>query len=258
MEQDNLKQKRTVVTAFFDLDRGNWEYYFRDTVEYFRNAKKNLSLDENFIIFIETKYQYLVKNFRENFKNKTHIIVISKEELPKYSLREKIKNIMVSDEFKLGITCPIVPEMWNPDYDIITWSKTDLLRKAIKIDPFLSTHFCWLDFGIGDYAQIENFPKKFSNKIKLLCRSFPLEEDLNRVVMCKSQQNRFAAGFVTGSKDLLLWFADQVDEEITKCMNLWVVDCEQTMWSNVYLQNKDKFELYFGDWDRIITGYQIF
>lgn len=248
-------QNKTIVTGFFNLKRDEWPTFTRKLNHYLNNSKRNLSLNENMVIFIEDELLDFVKECRKNFLNKTHIIVIKKEELPKYKLRNKIKNIMESDTFKKDLVSPTVPEMWNPDYVITIWSKTDMVYRAIKENPFKSTHFCWLDFGIGDYCNIKMFPKKFKNKIKILCRSMPRESDLDRVKMSKSHTNRFAGGFFTGEKNYMLYFIKEVDNEINKFLELNVVDCEQTMFSNVYLQNKNIFELYYGDWKDIITGY---
>lgn len=244
-------QNNTIVTGFFDIGRDKWPKYNRKLAVYLSNALRNLELDVNMVIFIESKLEYYVKKCREIYPNKTHIVVMKLEDLPKYQLRDKIKNIMDSDDFKNGIKCPNVPEMWNPDYNIVVWSKIDLLQKAIEINPFHSTHFGWLDFGIGDYCRIENLSKVFPDKIRILCRSQPQVSDLDRVKMCKSHTNRFAAGFFTGEKNYLLYFIHLVNQEIDKCLELNVVDCEQTMFSNVYLQYKDLFELYYGDWSNI-------
>ncbi|AYV85787.1 MAG: hypothetical protein Satyrvirus41_2 [Satyrvirus sp.] len=249
------KQNKTIVTAFFDIGRDKWNRHVRTLSEYLNDAVKNLSLDENMVIFIEEPLANFVKEHRKDFPNKTHIIVIKKENLPKYYLRNKIKEIMDSPEFKKDLADPTIPEMWNPDYVLIMWSKTDLIEKAIDLDPFRSTHFCWLDFGMRDYSQTIKFPKIFNDKIKFLCRSMPEESDLDRIKMCKSHINRFAGTFFTGRKDYMLDFIKEVDKEIERCIKLNVVDNDQTIFSNVFLQNKNKFDLYFGDWHHLITRY---
>ena len=250
-----MNAQRTIVTGFFNIGRDKWSHFSRGMTEYLAHAQRNMGLNENMIIFIEEDMLSTVKMYREKMMHRTHIIVMKMEDLPKYSLKDRIKQIMESSEFQDGLACPSVPEVWNPNYVILMWSKIDLLYQAMELDPFASTHFCWLDFGIGDYAKIEQFPMKFNDKIKVLCRSVPQDSDLDRVRMCKSHRNRFAGGFITGRRDYLLGFILAVDQEMNKCLNLNVVDCDQTMYSNVYLQNKDKFDLYFGDWDCIITGY---
>ena len=243
----------TIVTGFFNINREYWSCYNRSLESYLENAKTNLTLNYNMIIFIEKELEEFVKKHRS--LDNTYIIVMEKEALPKYQLRDKIKGIMQSPEFKQGITCPTVPEMWNPDFIIIMWSKVDFLREAIKLNPFNSSHFCWLDFGLGDYANIHRFPTKIDDKVKILCRSIPQESDLNRVIMAKSHRNRFAGGFITGNKEYLSEFIVEVEKEFTRFLDLNVVDCDQTIYSNVYLQNKHLFELYYGDWNDIITGY---
>lgn len=248
-------QNRTIVTGFFDLQRDKWPVFYRSLSRYFDNGKKNLSINENMIIFIENKFFDFVKKAREDFPDKTHIIIIDKKNLPKYKLYDRIKNIMTSPEFRNGIVDPTVPEMWNPEYNIIMWSKVDMVKIAIKINLFKSTHFCWLDFGLGDYAEVKDFPAKFHDPVRILCRSEPEKTDLDRVKMCKSHTNRFTGGFFTGRYDYMLQFIEAVDKEIETCMDLGVVDCDQTMFSNVYLQKKDIFEIYYGEWRDVFTKY---
>lgn len=252
---NNYYHHRTIVTGFFDIGRDKWNMFSRGIDTYLCNAKRNLSINENMIIFIDEKFIETVNEYRASHMNKTLIIPMKKENLPKYILKSKIDKIMQDENFKKDILFPNVPEMCVAEYNIIMWSKVDLLWKAIELNPFESTHFCWLDFGLGEYANIDRFPSVFHDKIRLLCRSMPEASDLNRIVMCKSHKNRFAGGFITGRIDYLVGFILSVNEEIQKCLDLNVVDCDQTMYSNVYLQNKDKFDLYFGDWDSIIVGY---
>lgn len=73
--------------------------------------------------------------------------------------------------------------------------------------------------------------------------------------MAKSHTNRFAGGFFTGRKDYMLKFIELVDNEINEFLKLNVVDYDQTMFSNVYLRNKDMFILYYGDWYDILINY---
>ena len=250
-----MKQNKTLVMGFFDIGRSKWPSFQRSLEQYLQNGKRNMSLNESMVIFIEPKFLDFVKESRKKFAKKTLVIPIRLEDLPKYKLLPKIKQIMDSRQFKQGIKDPTVPEMWNPSYVLVMWSKTDLLHKAIKMNPFGSTHFAWLDFGMPDFSQLNAFPTKFSPKVKFLCRTEPQKEDLDRVKMCKSQTNRFAGGFFSGRYDYLLDLVKRFDHETNICLSLNVVDSDQTIFSNVYLQAKHIFELYTGDWGQIFTNY---
>ncbi len=248
-------QNKTIITAFFDLKRETWPCFKRDKNVYLTNAKINLSLNENMIIFIENQYVDFVTDIRKDLLDKTRIIITSIDQLPKYKLYDKVKKIMYSEEYRKGLVLQKAPETWNPNYNIVIWSKTDLVSEAIKINPFESTHFAWLDFGLSEPNIHQLLPDQFDNKIKLMCRKIPERSDLDRIKMCKSHKNRFAAGFVTASLENWLWFSQEADREIDICIDLGVVDGEQTMYSNVYLQYPEKFKLYYGEWENVISAY---
>lgn len=257
---DPSNQKRTVVTGFFNINRESWKDHGRSLKEYYERAKPNMALNENMVIFVEPNSVDFVSQERTKagLMNKTVIVPMRLEDLPKYALRDKIKSIQESPEFKKGQAAPATPEMCNPDYLIVIWSKTDLVKMAIERADFGSSHYGWMDFGLAKSYRGDLIPKvRFSDKIKILCNSLPQESDLNRAVMAKSHTNRFAACFFTGSSCQFLKFIEGVDKEIDEFLRLNVVDCEQTMYSNVFLLHKDWFDLIFGYWEETVSGHLV-
>jgi len=250
-----MQSQRTIVSAYFDLGREKWKHFARPLNEYVENFKKNMTIDENMVLFIEPNMVDFVTEHRKGLEHKTKIIITNLDYLPKYQIRKRIAAIQESPEFKNGLAFPSAPELWHPDYVIISWSKIDLVSRAIEDNYFDSTYFAWMDFGMPDFGQVKSFPKVFHEKIRVLCRRKPQPTDLNRVAMCKSHTNRFASGFITGSVNYWRSFITLAENEMDLCLDLGVVDCDQTMYSNVYLQYPALFELYYGDWTDIIHKY---
>ncbi len=249
----------TVVTAFFNIKRNDWNSYSRSVDEYFNNATNMLSINDYIIIFTEPEYEERVKEIMKNRIYK--LVIMDTSQLYWYPYYNTIENIMNSPDFKNGLKNPICPEVCKPLYDIIMYSKTKLVKQAIEMNPFNSTHFVWLDFGVHqhmfrpDMKNKKLLPFGVYDKIRFLCRDIPTEKDLNISQFFKSNENRFAGTMFTGSKNNLLLFDKYLEEDILEAFNKNVVDCDQSFFSNVYVKHSELFELYFGDWAQLITNY---
>lgn len=252
----------TLVTGFFDINRSKWKTFSRPQDEYFTNAKRVLSLAHPMVIFIDSKYFDFVREHRKQYDEKYTIVVdYNFNDLKYYQLRNDIKEIMESEDFKQGLVDPIVPEVWNPDYNVVIWSKLDLIMNSINLNPFNSTHYGWIDFGLHKHCLSEQFinnqlvKSPIEDKIRLLCRSKPETSDLNIIKFFKSHCNRFAGGFMTGSINNFKIFYEEQDKLIKEAMLLNVVDCEQSLHAVIYLRHPELFSLYFGDWKNLTDKY---
>jgi len=251
----------TIITAFFDIGRDKWSHYTRSVDKYLHNAKRMLSLQDDMIIFIEHKFIDFVKQVRKNIKNKTTIIPLNIQDLYWYQYLNQIQTIMDSSEFKNNLINPKCPEVSNPLYDIIMFSKTMLINLAILNNLSNHEHYVWLDFGIHDNMLKDNmlntklFNKGIGDKIKFLCREYPKSSDLNLHSFFKSNTNRFAGTMFSGHKNYLVKFNELLHTDIINALNNNIIDCDQNFFSNVYIKNPDMFDLYFGDWSELITNY---
>ena len=249
----------TVVSAFFNIKRNDWNSYSRSVDEYFKNATNMLTINDFIVVFTEPEYETRVK---EIMKNKVYkLIIMDIKDLYWYKYYSTIENIMNSDIFKNGLKNTTCPEVCKPLYDIIMYSKTKLVKQVIEINPFNTTHFVWLDFGVHQHMfrpEMKNkklLPFGVDDKVRFLCRDIPTEKDLHLNTFFKSNENRFAGTMFTGNKDNLLLFDKYLEEDILEAFNKGVVDCDQSFFSNVYLKHPTLFSLYFGDWAQLITNY---
>jgi protein YibB len=254
------KYTHTIVTTFFDIGRDKWEKYGRTVDKYLENAKRMMSLKNNMVIYIQNKFVDFVKKNRKG--NPTVIIPIEIEELPAFVYFNRIKSVMESIEFKNGLKEPSCPEVNNPFYDVIMFSKLPLIIDAIDQQYFPNTtRWIWMDFGIHEHmlqSQFLNkylFDKEIPEEIKILCRSIPQLDDLNLQTFFKSQTNRLAGTCFSGSEKNMRLFDKYAREEINNALSNNVVDCDQSFFNIVYLKHQEIFKLYYGDWEQIFTNY---
>lgn len=259
----------TVVTALYNIDRENW-FYKRPWREYLSYFENTLSLRCKFVIFVDSDLIDFVINIRKKFDPElkyTNIIEKKFNEFPKYYLKERIKNIMESSDFKYGLNDPNPPEYNKPDYIILIHSKMFLVEEAINYNFYNTDYFMWLDGGIRhkkfrneDIGRLYPNPEKIKdiNGIRILCRIPPKESDLNIKQFYKLHQNRFGAGVIVGHKDKIKRFNNKMDEIFTEALDNNLIDSEQSMHAVCYLRNRELFELIYNeDWYYHFDYYKI-
>ncbi len=236
----------TIVTAFFDLSRENWPWYARTIGNYLEYGHRVCSLDDPMVIYTEPKFVGLIEKYREKYKNKTKIIPIHLEQLPAYSCKEQIQQIMSDPQYQTGLLHPEGPEYREPLYDVLMWSKIPFVVKTIEDNPFQTSHFVWLDFGIRVKVLRQQWLNKplFSHipdKIKLLCRSYPTSADLEIEKFYKSHLNRLAGTVITGSADSFKRFNAYFTHEVQIALNKGLVDSDQSLFTVIFLKHPELF-----------------
>jgi protein YibB len=252
----------TLVTGFWDINRQNWDHYSRSTTMYLQNAQRVLTINHPLIVFIQPDLVDWVKKNRAKYLDYTVVVPLEVTELPYYNLIDKIKSIMDSDEYKSGLADGKVPEVCNPLYDVLIWSKLPLIIRAISMNPFKSSHFGWIDFGfhlhgLKDYYLNTQILYNTPNKIRILTIMKPKEEDLNIKEFFKSHKVSLLAALLTGSIKNLIIFNKMADQVIREAISLNVVDSEQSIYAICYLKNPSLFDLYYGSYEDVINKYNV-
>ena len=226
---------------------------------YLNNGKKVLSVTNNMVIFIDPKFETFVKEQRKGKESNTLIIPMEFDELYMNKF-PKLKDIINDDNWKNLINSdnPIT----NIKYITITLSKLSLVKKAIELNPFNSTHFCWLDYGCSFIP--DNFVNKqiFNNipdKIKFLKLSnFPknipyyYEDRLN---WYKFLFQKIGGTVFTGSIEYFKLFNTEFENEVKYCLDNNTIAQEESIFYTVTVKNPDLFTFYEGYWHEIISKY---
>lgn len=143
----------TIVTAFFDIGRGNWtsdrgfSMHLERTTETYMQYFKNLSeLDNDMIIFTSSDLKPQIEKIREGKRT----IVISIDINDKFKhIKKRIEKIQNDSEFKnkLETRQLINPEYWSSDYVLVCNLKTYFVNKSIRLGLVNTDRVAWVDFG---------------------------------------------------------------------------------------------------------------
>jgi len=243
----------TFVSAFIANANNRYD---RTTENYIEYGKKFMSIPINKIIFFDVK---LITSLPKSYFNTNTIIIpFKKEDNYLYNFKENIT------QFHLNTT---YPEKDTLDYMLTICNKTERVREAIKLNPFQSDQFIWIDFGINHlfknntYEQFANAIIGMQNKIYKNVAIAGIWHPSLYNMMCKNIYKEvlwfFAGGVFGGNSESLIKFADLTKEKCMKIIEekqsiMWEVN----VWFLVYLENPDLITHYTCNHDtRIITHY---
>jgi len=136
-----MKNDFVIVSALFNIKREGmdgrkWESY----LEWFDIT---LKLKCPMILFVSEDVESFIRERRPD----AHIIVEETEEIPYWGLKDKLDEIISSEDYRDKIQDPDRIECQHSEYSIIQYSKFKWLQRAIDADPFDSKYFFWLDAG---------------------------------------------------------------------------------------------------------------
>lgn len=148
----------TIVTAFFDIGRGNWttpvngreipHYIPRTTDTYFNYFRNLAKVKNDMVIFCDKGHVDLVRNIRNTNApgSKTTIFDVDFNETVK-DLKAVIEMVQSNPAYVNLMIDPHMPEYWNADYVLVNLMKTDFVLHAYAQQAIKTDLVAWLDFG---------------------------------------------------------------------------------------------------------------
>lgn len=249
----------TIVTALYDIGRGQWNNIFKRThdeyLSYFSNI---LSLDCNMVIFIDENDYDIVATFRKKIdpELKNTVIKVQKfKDLEAYkNFYTKCKDVMNGSHFLKTRMESHTPEMNIPEYNIINFNKVSFLEESILSNDFNSDYFMWIDAGFyhnrfpkeylfKEYPNKQKITSLNDNKIHFLALSEKIE-----LSSYLDPRVSIAGSMFAGKKMPLLEFKKLCFETIDDFLNDSVINDDQAIYSYVYKKNPQLFSFYFGNW----------
>jgi protein YibB len=255
-----MKSDITIVTAFFDIGRENWEGFERSSDMYIDRFKHLTKLNNKIIVYTSPD---LVEKIQAVSKYITVIPYNFLEET--LALRKTIKDIQSSDQFTKKLTGRIRknPESWSPEYVAVTSLKAFFVSKAIS-DGHVDTELVsWIDFGycrnektVPTTSWSYNFD---SSKIHMLV--------MNEINTKRPMGDIIYSGdvYVQGcqviaGKHLWPWLEESMKNSLDNLMHQGLVDDDQGLFLMSYLKNPNRFILRYNkssDWFIIFKEYNI-
>ena len=247
----------TVVTAFYNIRKmeNDPEYTLRRNIDEYLDFAKLIK--QPLIIFIddECDVEFICDFIKVNRSNKTYIYKLSFKGTYFYPYLERITELRES----------YIIENRNyhhesPYYIILNNNKFDFMEKAIELNIFNSSHFVWIDFGINHVAQnceeFDNWVYKIPDKIKQMCLNPYLEGDgTSDKQFFKFIYHHTSGGLFSGNIENMKKYIDFFKKKVDVIYNDDWYQIDEAIMTMVQRENLDLFDLYYGDYQGIISNY---
>jgi protein YibB len=293
-EEQYEKQEReiTLVTAFLDIGRDNWENndFKRTTNFYINSFLTYLNYPYKMVCYIDEKYfEHVYKVYKKSPYQNKQFIPIHREWLDQnihaWRQIEKDRNILNDPNFKkflkgrLEFMYPegipeeneqrtyLCPENIYPEYNVINHSKIDFISHAIK-NGFINTYYtAWSDFGYfstyhkdGESLPTETIDtnKLDPNKITICLRREIIEDDKDMFFTLLFAYELFIGAFYAGPTHIMEGFKDIYHDCVEELYRNGISDDDQHVYIRCYMKNPDIFNLsiHRGDWPKALTYFQ--
>ena len=243
----------TIVTMFYNI-RG------KESKDTNRTIEKYFELAKTFIL--QLPYPLIV--FTDDDKC-IDLVVKERTEKETYICKTLIENTYFYKDLdrltELQNKFNIINRNPNKDttlYIILTNNKVHFIENAIQLNPFKSSHFVWMDFGINHVAlnteQFDKWIHHVPNKIKQLCIN-PYTETSEHKHMFQYIYHHTAAGLFSGSSENLLTYSRLFKEKTEQIYAEEWYQLDEAVMTIVQKENPELFDLYYGDYQSIISNY---
>jgi hypothetical protein len=226
----------TIVSGFISNVNSH-----RNIEKYIEFGKKLCKININKVIFIEeTLYN---KYFKDETYETTTFFFTSKEQLYLYKYENELINF--------NKLCTDNPSKDTIEYMFTINSKTEWVREAIDKNPYNTSNFIWIDFGIfhiiNDDELFNKYICKFKNKsyenIRIASSNFNSASSIYTNIHWL-----FLGGIFGGSSKKLVEFADLTKRKCIETIKkentiMWEVN----IWYLIYLEHPELFDTYISD-----------
>lgn len=265
----------TIVTAFFDIGRGNLpttirgrmlpHHQHRSVETYFEFFKNLTKIKNEMVIYTTEDFAEKIRNLRimEGLGDKTNVVV-----LPSYlpitmtETKEKIESVMNDESFWKTVDNPHLIEYWNADYVLINIFKSLYVTHAIDSGIIKTDLVAWIDFGY--VRTIETLPKNlkwnydFNTEKMHMFKMREIDEDRPISDIIKTGDVYTQGCHIVGGVDVWPKFMNLMLYNMNLLIENNMIDDDQTMMLMSYLSKPDLFELRYNspdDWFRIFKDY---
>lgn len=246
----------TVVTGYFDLTRmpdASPSIKGRPFEHYLQHSTSTLMLDQNMIIFCEPHTVDAIRSRRpNNLDAKTKYVVMNFEEFPMCKYRDQLNTIRKDR--------PSADDRNTVSYYLLCMARYAMLKQAIESNPFGSTHFLWLNIciermGVRNVRELSRVFEVQRDKFSTCYIDYQPKENYLENVM-RWGKCSMCSGFFTGNAKYMQEFCNRIEEKFMECVNLGYGHADEQLFSLVYFDAPEIFDVYYGDYTEMITNYE--
>lgn len=266
-------KKVVLVTAFYDIGRGEWSSYQRSANKYMTSFKNYLDLEYEMFVFLDDRY---MAEFADNKRKNVVFIPINMDWLrtncKSWAQLDRVRNIMYSVNYRTLLKDRIEnghPENISPQYNIVNHSKIDFINYLITEKLVTSDTFvCWSDFGYHN-SILQNDPHRFPTsaldpnkfnltKLNFCLRNTVIPEDSDILTTLLVAREVFTGSFFAGPVDKMIELYELYHECLDELYDLNLSDDDQHIYLRCFLKKPELFALYLSqnEWPRALTYFQ--
>lgn len=216
---------------------------------YFEGFQKlKIPSDIPIVYFIEPEWQHLLSH-----REKELVVSRPFNELSYVPSFDKCKNLKPFQNYG--------PTKDTLEFSIMSWSKPDLLAEVARSNPFNTSHFAWIDFGIAHVADLvgvdwQEITQSISDKVRI-CNMMATSphEILDLSQFYSFNRGRVASGFVTGCAENIDTYAKAFRKEHESMIESgWRVMDEMIM-ATMLAREPANYERYYANYNGILANY---
>ena len=253
-----------IVTAFFDIGRGDWAkrpntpvWLARSTEDYFACFERMCRLETEIVVFTESRFADRIADIREKLGLSEQTKIVCKDSLvgEHAEMLARIDRVMKAPGFLSGVTHPHCPEYWEPRYVLINYLKSHFACEAFDRGLAASEFLSWVDFGYCRDESVLPLSLKwdypFSDKIHL----FNIErlDSQNLVSIIKTNKVYFTGGAIVAHPEKWRELKRLMRNAFDMLLSYDLMDDDQTLLLMAYRNQPSLFETHFVDAAR--TGW---
>ena len=240
--------KITFVTAFIDLNEDRTNCRTLDTcISLFKTlAESGISI----CLYLSPNLEKTGIKIQELYKNVKFIKTINLEDMVTYKLIKSLNPLLPNKR------CAIKDSL---NYITLMNAKAEFVSDAININPFNTSHFAWIDFGI---CHIISNPKNTLSRLYRIAEHSKLQENIlafpgswSLEMVLQNFKNianipywRMCGGFYFGDKQSLQSMYELNLEAISKFINQYgIISWEVNIWAWMELTMKCKIRVFTAD-----------
>ena len=154
----------TLVTGFFNINRGEWKTFRRTNNTYLESFSKWAHLENELIVYVETKeLEEAIIDIRSNYglASKTKICVIKDIESIENQIYRQLKTIANNRIHRIWRLKNSNPEVTNADYNYVMFLKFWCLKHAAE-ELGCQNSLAWIDFGFAHNGALYPYEEDFA------------------------------------------------------------------------------------------------
>ena len=254
-----IKKLPTIVTMIYNIrekENNDSNCNLNHNMEKYFKSARNFILKQPYPLVIFTddnKLKEIIEEERKDFLDITYIYIKPFEDTYFYKDLHRLQELQ--EKFHI-LNGEIQHE--TPHYIILNNNKFDCMDMATELNPFGSTHFIWMDFGINHVAEntekINEWVLDIPDKIKQLCIN-PYTENSSPKEHFRFIYHNMAGGLFSGSKNNLNKYSELFKQKTEKIYNEDWYQIDEAVMTMVQRENPDLFDLFYGDYKGIVSNY---